>query len=219
MKTTKHLTILLLLLVSTSTISQTLNKGFVKYEMISDDEDMAMIGAITMINYFDENQSAVEINMMGGLMITKVYTKYSNPNDLIMTMDAMGQKYEITEIEDKDAKGNAFGQLDNIESVKYDKKDTKEISGYKCHKAEIKYSDGKTAVFYITNKISQKAMQNPNQKVQLEGYPLEMEITSEEGIVKIIATEVSKNLPSGSFIVPSGFEKVTMEEFQQKMGG
>ena len=32
-------------------------------------------------------------------------------------------------------------------------------------------------------------------------------------------TEISKEIPKDSFIVPAGFEKVKMEEFKEKMGG
>lgn len=46
-----------------------------------------------------------------------------------------------------------------------------------------------------------------------------MKIVTPQGTVELNATEVSKELPKNAFIVPEGYEKVTMEEFQQRMGG
>lgn len=219
MKKIKQIFIYLLLITSVSTIGQTITNGFVKYAMTSDNEEMAMMGEVIITNYFNETDTAVEIDIMSGMMITKVYTKFSEPDKPIITMDAMGNKFQITGVEGKDKGETDFSDVKNMESVTYDKKDIKEIQGHKCYKANIKYINNKTGVFYLTEKIAPKKPENAEEKVKLSGFPLEMIITSEEGTLTIIATEISKDLPKDSFIIPEDFEKITMEEFTERMGG
>lgn len=219
MKKIKQISICLLLLVSISAIGQKMTKGVVKYTMTSDNEQMAMMGEVAITNYFNETDSAVEIDMMGGMLVTKVYTKFSEPNKPTVTMDAMGNKFQVSEVDEKIKGGADFSDLKNAESVIYDKKDTKEILGYVCYKADVKYNDGKTAVIYLTDEISPKTINNPNEKVKLNGFPLEMTITSDDGILTIIAKEVSNELPKDCFTISDEYEKITMEELEERMGG
>lgn len=214
MKKIKQITICLLFLVSISSIGQ-ITSGFVKYKMTSDNEEMAMMGDIIMTHYFDKENVAVEINMMDGMVLTKVYKKFNDPMSSIMTMDAMGNKYEITGVDEKATKGVDMADLDNIVSVTLDKTNTKEIAGFKCYKALITYKEEKTGEFYLTDEIK---ITSSKKDSKLTGFPLEMKIITADAIIEIKATEVSKDLPKDSFIVPDGFEKTTMEEFQEKMG-
>ena len=47
-------------------------------------------------------------------------------------------KYEIIEVGEEALKANkGFGDLENAIEVSYDKKDTKEIAGFKCYKREL----------------------------------------------------------------------------------
>lgn len=216
MKKIKQISICLLLLVSISSIGQTITSGVVKYKMTSDNEQMAMMGDIIMTNYFDKDNVAVEVDMMGGMVLTKVYKKINEPNSTKMTMDAMGNKYEITGIDQNAAKGVDMADLDNIATVTLDKATTKEIAGYKCYKATVTYQDDKTGEFYVTDNIK---MMSSSKESKLKGFPLEMTIVTPEATLNLKATEVSKDLPKDAFTVPEGFEKVTMEEFQEKMGG
>ena len=215
MKKIKQISICLLLLASISSMGQTMTSGVVTYKMTSDNEQMAMMGDIIMTNYFDKDNVAVEVDMMGGMVLTKVYKKINEPNSTKMTMDAMGNKYEITEIDENASKGVDMADLDNIVTVTLDKKDTKEIAGYKCYKATVTYKEDKTGEFYVTDNIQMVS----SKESKLKGFPLEMTIVTPENTLNLKATEVSKDLPKEAFIVPEGFEKVTMEEFQEKMGG
>lgn len=215
MKKIKQISVCLLLLVSMSSMGQ-MTSGFVKYKMTSDNEQMAMMGDIIMTNYFDNENVAVEVDMMGGMVLTKIYKKNNDSKSTKMTMDAMGNKYEITGIDENASKGVDMADLDNIETVTIDKKSTKEIAGFKCYKASVTYKDDKSGVFYVTDEIK---IASTNAESKLKGFPLEMVITTPEAVLELKATEVSKDLPKDAFIVPEGFEKVTMEEFQEKMGG
>ena len=211
----KKISIYLLLLVSISSIGQTITNGFVKYKMTSDNEQMAMMGDVFMTNYFDKENIAMEVDMMNGMVVTKIYKKINDPKSTKMTMNAMGQKYEISGIDENASKGVDMADLDNIVTVKVDKANTKEIAGYKCYKASVTYKEGKTGEFYITENIN---MMSSTKESKLKGFPLEMKIVTPQATLELTATEVSKELPTDAFIVPEGFEKVTMEEFQQKMG-
>jgi hypothetical protein len=216
MKKIKQISICLFLLASITSIGQTMTSGVVKYLMTSDNEQMAMMGDIILTNYFDKENLAVEVDMMSGMVITKVYKKINDPNSAKMTMDAMGNKYEITGIDEKASKGVDIADLDNIATVTVDKTSTKEIAGYKCYKASVTYDDDKSGEFYVTEDIK---MMSSAKEPKLKGFPLEMKIVTPQATFQLTATEVSKDLPKEAFIVPEGFEKVTMEEFQEKMGG
>jgi hypothetical protein len=211
----KKISIYLLLLASISSFGQTMTNGFVKYKMTSDNEQMAAMGDVFMTNYFDKENVAMEVDMMNGMVVTKVYKKVNDVKSSKMTMNAMGQKYEITGIDENASKGVDMADLENILTVKVDKADTKEVAGFKCHKASVTYKDGKTGEFYITENIN---MITSVKDSKLKGFPLEMKIVTPQATLELTATEVSKELPTDAFIVPEGFEKVTMEEFQQKMG-
>ena len=193
-----------------------MTSGFVKYTMTSDNEQMAMMGDIIMTNFFDKEDVAVEVDMMGGMVLTKIYKKINDPKSTKMTMDAMGQKYEITGVDENASKGVDMADLENIATVTFDKAITKEIAGYKCYKATVTYNDDKTGEFYLTDEIK---MMSSAKESKLKGFPLEMKIVTPEAVLELKATEVSKNVPQGAFIVPEGFEKVTMEEFKEKMRG
>jgi hypothetical protein len=216
MKKIKQISICLFLLASITSIGQTMTSGVVKYLMTSDNEQMAMMGDIILTNYFDKENLAIEVDMMSGMVITKVYKKINDPNSAKMTMDAMGNKYEITGIDEKASKGVDIADLDNIATVTVDKTSTKEIAGYKCYKASVTYDDDKSGEFYVTEDIK---MMSSAKEPKLKGFPLEMKIVTPQATFQLTATEVSKDLPKEAFIVPEGFEKVTMEEFQEKMGG
>lgn len=197
-----------------------LKKGSVTYkmEMTGNDEASAMMGESTMAVHFDEKMQATDMNMMGGMMLMKTITPVGNLKDSKMTIEVMGMKYEIIEIGEealKESKG--IGNLENALEVSYDKKDTKEIAGFKCYKALVKMNDGTTNDFYITEGIV--VQDSKDAKVKLAGYPLQMKTTTQQGEMTMTATSFSKDLPKDCFSVGEGFTKVTMEEFQKQMGG
>ena len=171
-----------------------------------------------MAVHFDEKMQATDMNMMGGMMLMKTITPVGNLKDSKMTIEVMGMKYEIIEIGEealKESKG--IGNLENALEVSYDKKDTKEIAGFKCYKAIVKMNDGTTNDFYITEGIA--VQDSKDAKVKLAGYPLQMKTTTQQGEMTMTATSFSKDLPKDCFSVGEGFTKVTMEEFQKQMGG
>jgi hypothetical protein len=212
--------VLFFILLSINSIAQKeLKTGFVKYKMTSDSPEMAMMGETVMTIYFNDETQAIDMEMMGGMMTMKVVSEIKNPENTKLAMNTMGQKYEITDAgkDETTTKSINISNLENAESIVYDKKDVKQISGYSCYKADILYNDGKKAVFYITDKIKPNSLTNTKSKVQLQGYPLEMNIKQDEDTeIKVVATEISENLPSNWNVIPTDYQKLTMAEFQEK---
>lgn len=210
-----------LLLAGVSMNAQTaLKKGSVTYKMSmsGNDEAAAMMGESTISVHFDEKMQATDMNMMGGMMTMKTITPIGNVKDSKMAIEVMGMKYEIIEVGEEALKSSkSLGDLENALEVSYDKKDTKEIAGFKCYKAIVKMNDGTSSDFYITDAIAPQ--QTSDTKVKLAGYPLEVKVKTEQGEMLMTATSFSKELPKDCFTIGEGFTKVTMEEFQKQMGG
>lgn len=218
MKTIRCIFTSLLILVTLSTVGQTLSKGYVTYEVTSKDEAFAMMEGTTMTSYFDDKQTALTMNMMGGLMIIKVIGSYDDPLNQKYLVEVMGSKYEVIDVKETNKLGNNLVKLEDIDAISYRKKDTKVIFGYTCYRADIRYKNGDTGVFYLTKKIKPLFMKTEN-SVQLDGFPLEMQMVSNGLAFTLTARNVSKSLPKDSFTVPSNFEKVSFEQMDQKMGG
>lgn len=212
-----------LLLISSFAIQaqNTLKKGSVTYKisMSGNDETAAMMGESTMSVHFDEKTQATDMNMMGGMMLMKTITPIANVKDAKMAIEVMGMKYEIIEVGEEALKANkGLGNLENAIDVTYDKKDTKEITGFKCYKATVKMNDGTSSVFYITDAIAPQQSVKES-KVKLAGYPLEIKVSTPQGNMTMTASSFSKELPKDCFTIGEGYTKITMEEFQKQMGG
>ena len=223
MKKITQLALTALLFVGIATNAQTqLKKGSVTYSMSMPNasEEMAAMGENTITIHFDENNQATDMSMMGGMMLMKTIVPNVNKKDSKMTVEVMGMKYEITDIgEDASKNANKISNLDEAKEVVYDKKDTKEIAGFKCYKATITMNNGTKNVFYITDAIAPQAGSSADAKVKLTGYPLEMTVQTEQGNMVMKATKFTKEVAADAFKVGEGFTKVTMEEFQKQMGG
>lgn len=200
-----------------------ITKGTVTYEMeLPDNEEAAQMGNTTLKVCFDGTNQATEIIMMGGMMNIKTIAPVSSPKDTRMLMTMMGKKFEITDLPEEQLTNGPGANINNLESavsITYDKNDVKEIAGYKCHKAEIKMEDGSTNLFYVTNLIAQAQKANTKAKVKLEGFPMEMTMTTPQGKAIVKATEFKAEVAADAFQVPSDYKKVTQEQLQEEMSG
>lgn len=217
MKNLKQITLVAFAIFSTQFYAQT-KTGAVTYEMnMPENEEMATMGTNTIKISFNEKSSATQMDMMGGMISVKTITlDKNNINDTRMLMDMMGQKYELT------GGTNGFGNTDiatlrDAESVTYDKKDKKEILGYKCYKAIVKMTGGSVNNYYITEAIAVQTKKDD--KLKLTGFPLEIEVNSEKGKVIMKATAFDKAPSANCFTIPEGYTKITEEELQQKFMG
>ncbi len=217
MKNLKQIALVAFAVFSTQFYAQT-KTGAVTYEMtMPDNEEMAAMGTNTIKVSFNEKSTATQMDMMGGMISVKTITAdKNNVKDTRMLMDMMGQKFEVTG--ESEGFGNTdIGSLKDAESVTYDIKDTKVILGYKCYKANIKMTNGTTGNFYVTDAIAVQTKETD--KLKLTGFPLEIEMNTEKGKIVLMATAFDKEPSATCFTVPEGYEKVTQEELQQKLGG
>lgn len=225
---------LLILLVAVCTIStsalvaqNTLTEGHVKMEITkidSDDEAMAaqmqMLKGTTTDIYFNKDKYKSSMNMMGGLMnVTNIVTSATGKMD--MFMDMMGQKMWIdTDVEESSEGKPTTADVDIV----YDESDTKEILGYPCYKMTIKAPEmqGGTVTAYITEEIKSDAkFIQGYEKVEYKGFPLEISVGVPNMMVMTMeTTAINQELPANALEMNTqGYEKMTMEQFTEKMGG
>jgi hypothetical protein len=210
--------------ISVSVFAQKkIKEGVVKFEMKADGDapELALLGGTMLDFYFSGNMQRMDMNMMGGLMRIQTFIPSDSPKDGAILMDMMGQKIQVIDLTEDDlANSNSFMKVDNIKEIVYDEKDKKEIAGYPCYKAKLKLNDGIEMEYYITEKI-QPPMPVKNKDANvLKGYPLEMTIDTGQGMkMNFVAKEVSNAVDKETFKIPEGYTKMTMEEFEQQMGG
>lgn len=219
MKNLKKLAFIACALFATQFYAQSTKTAAVTYEMnLPNNEEAAMMGSSTIKVSFNEKSTATQVNMMGGMMSMKSITlDKNNTKNTVMLMEVMGKKYQLTNTDAEGFSGKDVGSMKDAISVTYDKKDTKEILGYKCYKAVVTMSSGVKSNFYITEAIA--AQPKTGDKITLAGFPLEIEAGDAEGKVVLKATEVSKTISENAFVIPEGYKKVTQEELQQELGG
>ncbi len=202
-----------------------MKQGVVKFEMSADGEasaEMAALGGSTMDFYFSDDQQRMDMSMLGGMMKVQTIIPVKNPADGVILMDMLGQKIQLIGLKEEDlAQNYNFMNVDDMTEVKYDEKDKKEIAGYSCYKASVKLDNGTSMKYYITEKIQPPAgVKKKDKKLALKGYPLEMVIDTGQGFEMVFtATEVLNKLPDDAFAVPEGYQKMTMEEFEEMTGG
>jgi GLPGLI family protein len=97
--------------------------------------------------------------------------------------------------------------------------ETKTIAGYKCIKAIAKMADGATFTVYYTNEIIPENQEYSYQFKNLNGLPLEYELTQGNLKIKYTVSKISLNpVPASKFDIPkSGYREMTYEE-SRKLG-
>lgn len=212
--------------VSTNATAQKkIKEGTVKFEMQTDAEsnpEMAMLAGSTLNFYFSGEQQRMDMDMLGGMMKVQTIIPIKNPTEGVILMDMLGQKIQLIGLKEEDMTQNYnIMNVDDMKDVKYDENDKKDIAGYPCYKATVTMDNGLTMKYYITEKIQPPSgVKKKDKKLTLKGYPLEMAISAGEGMDMVFkATEVSNKLPDDAFKVPEGYQKMTMEEFQEMTGG
>jgi len=209
-----------------ATAQKKMKKGVLKYEITDIKTDipeaeamMGMMKGTEMNIYFNGKMQAVKMDMMGGMMKTNIITEVGNEENSTMLFDMMGRKIKIVapaaDLDKEKAKSQEM--MENAEVI-VDKSDTKEILGYKCHKASIKTADA-TLDFYITDKVAiEKSYFDEMYNGKLNGTPLEFSIAQGPINMVLTATALEKDVPSGAFDAPEGYEEMSLEEFQKSMG-
>jgi GLPGLI family protein len=97
--------------------------------------------------------------------------------------------------------------------------ETKTIAGYKCIKAVATMKDGSSFTVYYTKDIIPENAEYNIQFKNLEGLPLEYELTNGNLKIKYTVSKINMNpVPASKFDIPkSGYRELTYEE-SRKMG-
>lgn len=216
-----------MILLTTAMIGQATNEGIITMEIVdvdSDDQQMAMQlqmmkGAET-IYYYNKDKSLMVNSMMGGMIKVQKITENESENVLLL-LDAMGQKMMIESTkQDRDKLIDDKAKTLNDLEVVYDQADTKEILGNKCIKAIVKGKDSplKFELYIALDlNISNKIVQGL-ETVDLKGFPLEYTIEMEQLSMTYKATDIKSTLDMTAFdLNKEGYKKMTIEEFQKEM--
>ncbi len=226
----QFLATVVLIMPSLGNAQATLNEGVIIMELTDvNSEDQQMAAQLEMMKgtetnyYFNEAQYLSTSNMMGGMVQMK---NLFNVSDEKMTLlfDVMGQKMMVESNKEERMKMEAEQKaaLEGIEVV-YDAEDTKEIMGYKCHKATIASEDGEfpmTLTMYISPEVhaSNKMIQGL-EGFEIEGFPMELVMDMGKMSMTYTTTEINKEFDNSVFeLETSGYKKMTLEEFQEQMG-
>lgn len=194
-------------------------------DVSSDNEQMAaglemMKGTMLTVHYKGK-ESLSKLNMMGGMVKTDI--KMNSAGDMDMYMDAMGQKMWIPTTKAEMDKAKAENPEANDFDIEYDEADTKVIAGFNCYKMTL--TSPSNAAFkldaYVTEDIDINAQVIQNIDItEFKGFPLEY--TIDMGMMKMTfsTTDYKETVDESVFdINTDGYKKMTMEEFQQQMGG
>ena len=208
---------------------ETIKEGYIKMEITdvtSDDPalqaQLAMMKNTTQEVYFDaKGRSLAKTDMMGGMVTTTTVTNMMDKTGyMLFNMDMMGQKIKV-DLSEEIKKGMTNDSLNNLE-VEHFYDDKKKIAGFNCHKISIivPNAEGATISAYVTNDIKTDAevIQGIGAD-KLGGMPL-MYTMENQGIgIVYEAVEFKKEIDKSVFDVDtSGYDEMTMEEFQKKMG-
>lgn len=92
--------------------------------------------------------------------------------------------------------------------------ETKTVAGYNCIKAEAKLADGSLFTVYYTPDIVPENKEYDYQFRNLNGLPLEYELTQGKLKIKYTVTKINMNpVPASRFDIPkSGYREMTYEE-------
>lgn len=99
--------------------------------------------------------------------------------------------------------------------------ETKNIAGYNCTKAIAKLKDGSTFTVYYTPDLIPENKDYDYQFRNLEGLPLEYELTQGKLKIKYTVSKINMNpVPASKFDIPkSGYREMTYEESKKMNSG
>lgn len=207
------------LAIALPTLAQKKFEGTIKFDLTYEDlpAEMAAMSAMLpdeMVTIIKGEKSRLEQSM--GMGMSSVTITDMKKGSGIVLMDMMGQKIamEMTkeELEKMDKKKSSqkkpeFKYVDGA----------KEIAGYKCKKAIVSLDGAGEMELYYTEELPSGASK---QYEGLKGFPLEYTIAQGPMKIKVTAKSVKQEpVNNNLFEIPSGYDKMTFEEFQKSMGG
>ena len=214
----KALLLLILLCPLVVFAQKKMKEGVVKYDVVDiKGSSMATAGlkGSKSAMYFNDAFAKVDATVMNGMMRTQVIRNYKTEGNVMVVDGIVGKKVVTMDKESKDAKDPKRGF-----DITYDTKDTRKIMGYNCSKVTMKSkTDNTVSVLYVTDKIMPAVSPFAHVFPDLKGFPLRYEIGRDGTRITYEAKEISNKINAKDFEIPTtGYERMTMEEFQKSLG-
>ena len=211
---------------------KSIENGHIKMEIVeatSDNEEMAM--GLEMLKgtetnyYFDDERTLVTQSMMGGMVEVATMTTIKDKT-IEMFFNMMGNKtyVETSEKELNQGQDTLNNPTKNMKVV-YNRKNRKKIAGFDCFEATITNPDLEENAVSFTMYVSDEIKANSKMiqtlsEFNIEGFPLEFSIEMEQMKMVYSTTAVADSFDQSVFKIDrTGYTKMTMEQFQQQMGG
>ena len=203
---------------------------------------IGMIKTATLNIAFNEEQSLFTGEAMGGMMKAR-FLFNANPKNLLMLVDAMGQKTmtkfgadDFKEFENMAKDMEEKNQDDKLDyDISYDKSVTKNILGYDCYKANVvvnneEAKDANLVIsFFVTDAIKYPKSMLEELKTQLKDFDftkviLEATISGGEkgkgGSITLAATKIEESVNEEVFnLDTTGYETMEVDELKKAAGG
>jgi GLPGLI family protein len=175
-----------------------------------------------MADAFDGSTSTVYIN--GAMSRSEMVSALSSSTTIydgktgsaVVLQEISGQKILI-----KLTPENWKEKNKRYEGIQFNNtKETKMIAGYNCIKAEAKLADGSGFIVYYTKDI---VLENSDYNLQfknLEGLPMEYEVTQGKLKIKYTVSKINLNpVPASKFDIPkTGYREMTYDESRKLKG-
>lgn len=163
--------------------------------------------------YVKGSKTRIEQNTMGGSNITIMDSK-TNKGYIVMNM--MGQKSAF----EMDGSDESVTKKDTVKPEVKVLDETKEIAGYKCKKATVKYpGEDEAMTVWFTEDIKGVYNQQYN-SAGINGAIMEYNVNAQGMEMKMSISKISKEKVSDDkFVVPEGYEIKSQKEMMKMMGG
>lgn len=211
----KIIPLVLLFIVSVVTRAEAqkrMKTGSVSYQLVrveTKTPELKLMEGSELSVYFDGKQQKMDTELMDGLVrMQKIYM--TGASNTTMLYDLMGQKYRVTVAKDDEPLAK--------QKIKYIKSQVKNIVGYPCHQAEITEGED-TYIIWVTSMIKFKNDEFEQLFPDLDGFPLEYTLKTDNADLIYAAQTISGDLPTETFQVPEAYQEISSEEFKEKMGG
>lgn len=201
------------------TLAQKSFEGTINYGLSYEDlpAEMAAMEAMLpdeMTIQIKGQQSRMEQSL--GMGMSQITITDMKKGSGVLLMDLMGKKMamemskEELEKMDKNKKSQKKPEFKYVDG-------SKDIAGYKCKRALVVMEGSAELEIYYTEELPKGASKTYE---GLNGFPLEYTIAQGPMKIKVTAEKVKQEkLDNSLFDIPSGYDKITFEEFQKQMGG
>lgn len=206
------------MVVSCAVFGQKLKEGKVTYDITypenNFDDNVKAVLPKEMVLSFSNNKVRMDLQM--GMGMNNFIIADNETNQLVMLMDMMGNKISV-KLSDKELKKKSGTAEDFVVSKT---KETKEIAGYKCQKADVKGKDGGIFTIWFTDDIEVKNPIWTNDFKNIDGFLLEFRMEQNGLTMNMKAKSISpEKISADLFIIPAGYKEITSEELTKMSVG